>query len=344
MSEGMQGMGWSSGWDWSWGLDSGWNSWNGKVGVCNRSTKGKGRTGKTWQWSQDAGYSSGYGYALNSEECASNKKREHSASMDATAGVRLLRDLPGASPQWESFIEDAERRSYSYVLRRECGTLASEDQLSAWFHALHPSSVGVGNGGWTAAYHRGDKLLRKTAWYVWPPCTCTYVYADTHQPPVCDPQMEKTIDAISQRVFEVCGVVDNPPDSVNLNFYPPGGGVGFHSDDEPLFDGLNREIAIISLSLSEPSSDRKLGSRWFEVRLKKGQRGKWGDVRAVELRRGDLMTMEGFFQLYYLHSAWPGDRLDVVEGPGRTAHGDRINLTWRWVVSHTCDCALKHCT
>lgn len=243
--------------------------------------------------------------------------------------------------------------------------LLSQGEMDDWFQELHPQSLGVGNGAWTDAFFKGQVLLRKTAWYVWPPCQCAYDYADTHQDIVSNPLMYNVIHKISQRIFEVCGVQDNPPNSVNLNFYPPGGGVGFHSDDEPLFDGLRREAAIISLSLAEVPNrqpaesfekselahkeahpgmhvlDRTaIGSRWFEVRLKRAF-GKDRDVQAVELRHGDLMTMEGLFQLYYLHSAWPGDRNDTIEEAGRSAYGERINLTWRWIVQHMDGCPLS---
>merc|ERR1719353_2550388 len=53
------------------------------------------------------------------------------------------------------------------------------------------------------------------------------------------------------------------------------------------------------------------------------------------------MTMEGLFQLFYLHSVWPGDRDDVeVEPhpPHRKAIGERINITWRWIKQHTAAC------
>jgi len=226
-----------------------------------------------------------------------------------------------------------ERNSFSYVLRREAGFF-SDGELSDWFAALHPGAVGVGNGAWTAATFQGQELLRKTAWYVWPPCQCAYDYADTHQEIISDPSMCAAIEKVTARVVEVCGVQRHPPNSVNMNFYPPGGGVGFHSDDEPLFDGLARETTIISLSLAA-GGEGCAGSRWFEVRLKKPSKS---EVRAMELQHGDLITMEGFFQRHYLHSAWPGDRLDLLEAPGRSAFGERINLTWRWIVQHGRDC------
>lgn len=252
----------------------------------------------------------------------------------------LLRDRPDAAvsaESWKPFVEDVPRRSFAYVVPRESGALAPED-LERWFQALHPHKAGVGPGAWSDAHFRGRKLLRKTAWYVWPPCGCKYDYADTHQEVLSEPEMSEALEDISRHVFRACGVEDDPPNSVNLNFYPAGGGVGFHSDDEPLFDGLAREVAIISLSLSENGGADGLGSRWFEVRPKRAFGPQRCRPHAVELRHGDIMTMEGLFQLHYVHSAWPGDRDDVLEAPGRTAYGERVNLTWRWIVAHSEGC------
>ena len=52
----------------------------------------------------------------------------------------------------------------------------------------------------------------------------------------------------------------------------------------------------------------------------------------VELHHGDLMTMEGLHQLFYLHSVWPGDSLEHGDDP--LTQGERINLTWRTIVRH----------
>jgi alkylated DNA repair dioxygenase AlkB len=46
-----------------------------------------------------------------------------------------------------------------------------------------------------------------------------------------------TDQELSPQVTAACGVEVSPPNSCNLNYYPPGGGVGFHADDEPLFGG-----------------------------------------------------------------------------------------------------------
>ncbi|CAJ1436739.1 unnamed protein product [Effrenium voratum] len=206
-------------------------------------------------------------------------------------GGPLLCELGPATlrQKWVPFVQDWPRQSFALVLPRESGALP-EARLAEWFHRLHPQQLG--QGGWSSAHHQGQELLRKTAWLVWPPCECAYDYSDTRQEAASNPEMRAILEEITKYVAAACGVEDNPPNSVNLNFYPPGGGVGFHADDEDLFDGLRQATRIISLSLAESET---LGKRFFEVRLKRG-----GSVKAVELRHGDLMTMEGFFQKHYV--------------------------------------------
>lgn len=76
--------------------------------------------------------------------------------------------------------------------------------------------------------------------------------------------------------------------------------MGFHADDEFLFDGLNQDVTIVSLSLCEG------GHRRFLVTEK--QKPDFSNSRQLDLGHGDIMTMEGLCQLFYLHAVWPGDR------------------------------------
>ena len=133
----------------------------------------------------------------------------------------------------------------------------------------------------------------------------------------------------------------NELNCVNLNYYPEGGGVGFHADDEFLFDGLNRETRIISLSLCSPpnasdnatdgnNANNDWGARKFQVK-RKGKKYA-SDIKEIVLRHGDLMSMEGMFQKHYLHSVWPGDSKGHLDH--ELCQGERINLTWRTLVCH----------
>eukprot|EP00931_Biecheleriopsis_adriatica_P075204 TRINITY_DN49127_c0_g1_i1.p1 TRINITY_DN49127_c0_g1~~TRINITY_DN49127_c0_g1_i1.p1 ORF type:complete len:248 (+),score=52.10 TRINITY_DN49127_c0_g1_i1:54-797(+) len=234
---------------------------------------------------------------------------------------------------------------------------------------LHPKSYSIaavgagtsfvpsGNISWTDAQYDGKVLLRKTAWCtLGKDCTCNYEYSDTNQGRVTDEKMLAAVRGITAAVAAVTGL-GSLLNSVNLNYYPTGGGVGFHADDEELFDGLARDTAIVSLSLCEENGRSKLGARRFEVRLKRafvegsaaGQEPKREEIVAVELQHGDIMTMEGLHQLFYLHSVWPGDadgqefqgRENLADdGVGYNVTGARINLTWRNIVAHqeSCPC------
>jgi len=95
--------------------------------------------------------------------------------------------------------------------------------------------------------------------------------------------------------------------------------VGWHSDDEPLFQGKFRDIMIISLSLGV--------KRKFELRFNWPEEGE-KPVRSFQLGSGDLMTMEGMTQKHMMH------RVPKEEN----VKGSRINLTWRWVIKHTPKC------
>lgn len=130
------------------------------------------------------------------------------------------------------------------------------------------------NGAWSTASYQGEILLRKTAWTTLrSSCTCEYGYSDTWQQRVTSVRMQQVLETITACVEKACGLEGAAEgdglNSVNLNYYPRGGGVGFHADDEFLFDGLERDAAIVSLSLCSGAGACAAGERRFEVRLKK---------------------------------------------------------------------------
>merc|ERR1719210_418617 len=124
-------------------------------------------------------------------------------------------------------------------------------------------------------------------------------------------------------VMPLCGLPDSSawPNSCNVNLYEDGGmSVGWHSDDEMLFQGKFQDALIISLSLGT--------TRKFETRANWPEEGE-KPVRRILLASGDLMTMEGMFQKHYQHRV---PREDNIQG-------QRINLTWRWIVKHRPKCS-----
>eukprot|EP00913_Durusdinium_trenchii_P030307 g28391.t1 len=79
-------------------------------------------------------------------------------------------------------------------------------------------------------------------------------------------------------------------DCCNLNLYMDGSNtVGWHADDESLFQGKHQDITIISLSLGMP--------RRFELRYNWPETAEEDEVLPIILNNGDLMTMEGMTQM-----------------------------------------------
>ena len=118
--------------------------------------------------------------------------------------------------------------------------------------------------------------------------------------------------------------------------------MGWHADDEFLFDGTRRPTTIVSLSLCRGNGSSNDGARKFLVKLQNNvseeeaqnqyDSGSDNSIQEQILGHGDLLTMEGMFQKHYFHSVWPGDSKDYCDDP--LTQGERINLTWRTIVQH----------
>ena len=223
---------------------------------------------------------------------------------DAT--MPLLLPMASAPPRglWRPILVDVERRSFMRHLPKAL-PMARE----AHFYDI------VNEG--TSWQHVGR---RDTAWMVCKPCTCTYKYGQTAVQPVAFPPW---MTEVMRCVMPLCGIT-NPrewPNSCNLNRYQTGSAaVGWHADDEDLFQGRQQDCLIISLSLG--------AAREFHVR------GDFagGRTLSVTLQGGDLCTMEGRMQRFYKHAALPASG---------EACGPRLNLTWRWVVQHGATCPAR---
>jgi len=114
-----------------------------------------------------------------------------------------------------------------------------------------------------------------------------------------------------RNAMPLCGIpqTEDWPDSCNLNLYEDGGmSVGWHSDDERIFQGKFRDIQIISLSFGQ--------KRKFELRYNWPEKGE-KRLRRMLLGNGDLMTMEGMVHKHFQHRV-------PKEG---NINGPRINLT-----------------
>ncbi len=106
-------------------------------------------------------------------------------------------------------------------------------------------------------------------------------------------------------------------DSCLVNLYEgPYKGVGWHADDEDLFQGLSQPISIASLSIG--------ASRLFQWRLTKDH----ARTGQVLLNSGDLLLMQGLTQAFCQHRV------------PKTCDPWRVNLTWRRILQHHPSCPL----
>lgn len=220
---------------------------------------------------------------------------------------KLISDTTPATSKWQYPMWDESRRSFAGYLRSPL----AQDRCDHFFETIRDGTAWLQpTNPW------GGLMPRKTAWLVKKGCACAYRYGQFEvEPQEYPPWME----ALLEEVMPFCGL-ETWPDSCNVNLYEDGGAsVGWHSDDERLFQGNFRDITIISLSLGV--------ARNFELRLnwpEEEEPRQW----QLTLGSGDLMTMEGMCQKHFQHRV---PREDGIQGP-------RINLTWRWVLKHTPQC------
>jgi alkylated DNA repair dioxygenase AlkB len=141
-------------------------------------------------------------------------------------------------------------------------------------------------------------LPRLTAWQGEP--DAVYVYSGIRNVPA---PWTPAVRALRDATERACGARFN---SVLLNRYRNGAdGMGWHTDNEP---ELGPEPVIASVSFG--------ATRRFDLR-----HNETGVVRAYRMTSGSLLVMRGRTQADWRHR--------VPKEPG--AHGERINLTFRWV-------------
>lgn len=231
----------------------------------------------------------------------------------AEKGVRLIGEDAPAGINWQYVLSDENRRSFAAYLK--CPF--APEQTKTYFEQAHDGIK------WEQPEGPNGPIPRKTAWMVAPgDCNCTYRYGRIE----VDPQQYPAwMLELMQGIMPMCGLNDKSlwPNSCNVNLYEDGGmSVGWHADDESLFQGKFGDIRIISLSLGV--------ARKFEVRAN------WPGDREraftnLMLGDGDLMTMEGMLQKHFQHRVPKEDNIS----------GQRINLTWRWTVKHTPRCPVS---
>lgn len=238
---------------------------------------------------------------------------------------RPLELLNDRGSGWEALVEDAPRRSFMFF------------RQSSWDAALLQEEMRriEATTQWHGLRSKNGNITRNTAWIVSDGCCCRYTYGDVS---VEAQQRPEWLDDIEERVLrEGCSLERHEwPNALNINFYETEDqNVGWHSDDEGLFRGTHQDCRIISASWGE--------TRKFEIALKDKQNpltGKPGifreSLKSVQLKPGDLITMNGLFQKYYSHQLAKGAGAFQQPPP---AH-KRINLTWRYIVQHKPYCPM----
>eukprot|EP00438_Fugacium_kawagutii_P008384 Skav236650 [mRNA] locus=scaffold691:219470:220792:- [translate_table: standard] len=214
----------------------------------------------------------------------------------------------GLKGDWEQVIADEGCRSYAAV----CRQAIDSDLAWQWFEALEK---GIPWQDPTDTKYRSDgkAIPRRTIFCVAKGCNCTYKYSGVSVKPFTEPDW---LAEIREKCVDIAGL-DEQPNSCNINLYQDGNGaVGWHTDDEPLFEGEYNDICILSLSLGS--------SRTFQVKKKGAKVGRNEATDSFILSHGDLCTMEGRFQRHYLHA--------VLKEP--EVQEPRINLTWRFITKH----------
>jgi len=254
------------------------------------------------------------------EAAAKQNREELSQLQDAEPSfddepLELLRERATLPEEWQEVISDSHLRCWMYLKRAD--KAVTEDD----FRFLRDEV------DWEELVGVKGTVTRKTAWMVRDGCQCQYKYGKELVSPEPFPTW---MDEMMKRwLQDLCLAPDDLPNSVNLNLYENGThAVGWHADDEPLFQGKTQDARFISVSLGTPRRFR-VGMRQF-LKKKKIIPAK-GTVSEVLLEHGDVCTMEGLFQKHFLHQ---------IARSKSSAPAPRVNATFRWIVEHAKGCPL----
>merc|ERR1711862_1082524 len=130
----------------------------------------------------------------------------------------------------------------------------------------------------------GETAPRRTCFVVAKGCACVYRYAGVTVAPVEEPEY---LAEIRKKCVELAGF-KLQPNSMNANLYRNGmDSVGWHSDNEEVFEGEYNSISILSLSLG--------AGRQFLVKRQSSSLNPDPEPQGITLGHGDLATMEGLF-------------------------------------------------
>eukprot|EP00929_Paragymnodinium_shiwhaense_P099337 TRINITY_DN60954_c0_g1_i1.p1 TRINITY_DN60954_c0_g1~~TRINITY_DN60954_c0_g1_i1.p1 ORF type:complete len:432 (+),score=98.63 TRINITY_DN60954_c0_g1_i1:101-1396(+) len=217
----------------------------------------------------------------------------------------------GLGKRWQSLVEDDKLRCFASY----CPSAIPAAKAWAWFEKLQADLE------WKDIrdehYQKeGDTAPRRTIFVVSPGCQCVYKYAGVTVSPTPEPDF---VAEIRKACMSAAGFDDSfQPNSCNVNLYRDGtDSVGWHSDNEDIFEMEYNDGLILSLSLG--------ATRKFNMKRYPSTGMEQPHTTTLLMKHGDLCTMEGKFQRYYLHNV--PKNMGGVSGP-------RINMTWRWITKH----------
>eukprot|EP00933_Yihiella_yeosuensis_P084146 TRINITY_DN9853_c0_g2_i3.p1 TRINITY_DN9853_c0_g2~~TRINITY_DN9853_c0_g2_i3.p1 ORF type:complete len:1384 (+),score=377.24 TRINITY_DN9853_c0_g2_i3:241-4152(+) len=325
------GKGSGKGQDWTddWGNDEGQWQWVPDPDPMEDSGKGKGKGKKSRDKGKGKGKDKGKGKGKRRDQDQDGDeggwKRKQRKSEDLPekfgdtweeprqqTGLKLIGELAPPGTRWRYLLMDESRRSFAAYMPSPFNDM----QCADFFEKVKDGT------NWKQPEGTHGLVPRKTAWMAKKGCNCTYKYGGLSVEPQEFPPF---MDELLRMCMHYCGINQQDwPDSCNLNLYEDGGmSVGWHSDDEVLFQGKFYDIRIISLSFGQ--------TRKFELRVNHPEEGEKA-LKKISLSSGDLMTMEGMTQKHYQHRV-----------PKEQCEGPRINLTWRWVLKHSPKCPAGRC-
>ncbi|CAE7213955.1 ALKBH2 [Symbiodinium sp. CCMP2592] len=171
-------------------------------------------------------------------------------------------------PGWQYMLKDDALRSYSSM----CRNAVPQDLAWRWYEQLRTQLQ------WQDLCDEryqgeGKHIPRRTIFTVFNGCSCVYKYSGVSVKPTIEPDF---VAEIRKYCVGVSGLATQP-NCCNINLYRDGrDSVGWHTDDEELFEGGYKDITILSLSLG--------ATRTFEVKKQPG----WITKHNQERTRSEL--------------------------------------------------------
>ena len=188
---------------------------------------------------------------------------------------------------------------------------------------------------WQEVLARNGSVTRKSAWFTENDCTCHYSYAKWPKGGWAPQQYNDLLVKLARQTEQLLGLDTGYLNSCNANLYSlPSHDLYWHSDDEKLFREAEapkdkRKVLIVSLSFG--------ATRTFRMRAKMH-----GDesIVEVELKDGDIITMEDLFQDNFQHTIALGKNRSTATSSSATS--TRISLTFRRILRHHNSCLTLH--